>query len=281
MNEVTEKFLDGIGIDSGTIANLKDPGDDLDVKKLSDEHKEKQKEVFSNDPDVIKDLATKAKGKERSSVERKVKKVFGISNDDWNSNDLDGDYEKALLFALEEQKKKGNQSAADAQADLQDANKKIKWFEETEIPRIETEANAKVDKGIISRHLRELIGDSGELIVSESVATTVLNEELRKKGYNTELKDGTLTIKTEDGLSPQDDGKTRNLSNAEVVKSILESEKLVKQSKADPDPDKKPAIPIQKPDDQSGDKGFVHPAAKQSLEDAKKMKFSKSILGDK
>ena len=41
-----------------------------------------------------------------------------------------------------------------------------------------------------------------------------------------------LTIKTQEGLSPQDEGKTRNLTNEEVVKGILEGEKLIRQSRA-------------------------------------------------
>ncbi|GAF75505.1 unnamed protein product, partial [marine sediment metagenome] len=178
MNETIEKFLDGIGITTDIIANLKDPGDDLDIKKLSNDFKEKQKAVFSNDPDVMKTLDLKAKGKARGSVERKIKKVSGISNEEWIENELEGDYEKALTFGFDKQKKAGSKSAQDIQVELQDANTKIKWYKEEEVPRIQKESNEKVDKGTATRFLRRLIADSGELIVSENAATTVVKGEL-------------------------------------------------------------------------------------------------------
>ncbi len=240
------KFLENVGVSNETIALLKDPEEGLKVEDLAKEFKSAQREVYANDPEVIKELAAKAKGKERGSVERKIKKVFGLTDDEWNTGELEGDYEKALTFASDKQKKAGSKSAQEIQVELHDANTKLKWYEEDEIPRIEKESSEKVDKNEASRHLRKLIADSGELIVSESATIAVVKEELTKKGYTAGLNEAKtdLTIKTKDGLSPQDEGKTRNLTNTEVVKGILESEKLIKQSNADPGPDPKKRILI-------------------------------------
>lgn len=275
------KFLENVGVDNATIALLKDPEEGLKVEDLAEEFKSKQRDVYANDPDVIKELAAKAKGKERGSVERKIKKVFNISPDEWGENELEGDYEKALTFGFDKQKKTGSQSAQEITAELQDANKTIKWYKEDEIPRIEKESSAKVDRNEANRHLRKVIVDSGELIVSESATMAVVKEELTKKGYITGLNEGKtdLTIKTADGLSPQDEGKTRNLSNVEVVKGILESEDLIKQSNADPDPNKKkpiPAIPTE-----IKEKGFVHPNAVGNIKRLEDMNTSGNLLAAK
>ena len=267
--ELITKFLDGIGTKNETVAILKEPPEGLDIEPLVAEFKQNGKEVFENDPDVIQKLASKAKGKERGSVERKIKKVFNITPEEWGENELEGDYEKALTFSFDKQKTAGSKSAGEIQAELQDANTKLKWYKDDEIPRIEKESSEKVDKNEANRHLRKLIADSGELIVSESATIAVVKEELTKKGYTAGLNEGKtdLTIKTQDGLSPQDEGKTRNLTNTEVVKGILESEKLIKQSNADPDPlVKRTPIPKTEPGDFK-----IHPNAVQNVKDLEKM----------
>ena len=273
------KFLENVGVSNETIALLKDPEEGLKVEDLAKEFKSAQRDVYANDPEVIKELASKAKGKERGSVERKIKKVFGLTDEEWNTGELEGDYEKALTFASDKQKKAGSKSAQEIQAELHDANTKLKWYKEDEIPRIEKESSEKVDKNEANRHLRKVIADSGELIVSESATIAVVKEELTKKGYTTGLNEDKtdMTIKTKDGLSPQDEGKTRNLTNMEVVKGILESEKLIKQSKADPDPDPKKRTPIPKTEPVKS-KLLGLAAAEQNLEDLKKMRTSGTIF---
>ena len=266
------KFLDKVGVDNIIITQLKEPEDGLDIDVLAKEFKASQREVYANDPDVIAELDKKSKGKARGSVERKIKKVFSISNDEWNDNELEGDYEKVLKFAFDKQKKEGNKSAQDITLELQDANTKLKWYKDEEIPRIQTESDEKADKKEANSYLREEIANSGELIVSEGVAVTVVNEGLRKKGYATGLNENktTLTIKTSEGLSPQDDEKTRNLSNKEVIKSILESKKLIKQSNAETEPDPKKRVSLIKSEHEGT--GFVHPDAEQNVEDLKDMR---------
>ena len=278
MNAQTEKFLDGIGTDAGTIANLKDPSDDLDVVKLSDEHNEKKKDVFTNDPDVITELQKKAKGKERGSVERKIKKVFDIKAEEWTENELEGDYEKALTFGHDKQKKAGSKSAQEIQAELLDANKKIEWYKDEEVPRIRNTEKQKVDNFHIERHLRELIVDSGELAnnIGSDVAEIVLKEELRKKGFTPSLtEDGKLAILTEDGLVPLDEAKTKNLSNAEIIKGIVVAKGLIKQSNAVIEPDKKkvPVLPTR----DTGESN-VHPNAIANAEKLKDMNTNGNIL---
>jgi len=169
------RFLEEIGVDNKVIANLKEPEEGLNVEELAKEFRESQHEVYANDPDVIKNLEIRATGKARGSVEREIKRVFDISTGEWEENDFgnEKDYKKILQFGIEKIKKQGSKSVQEIQAELQEANKKIKWFDEERIPEINKEWQSKTDKNDIERHFRKLIGDSGDLIVSSDVASTV------------------------------------------------------------------------------------------------------------
>ena len=84
--ELITKFLDGIGTKNDTVAILKEPTEGLDIKPLIEEFKAQSRSVYANDPEVIKELESSAKGKARGSVERKIKKVFNLTDDEWNTN---------------------------------------------------------------------------------------------------------------------------------------------------------------------------------------------------
>jgi len=277
------RFLEEIGVDNKVIANLKEPEEGLNVEELAKEFRESQHEVYANDPDVIKNLEIRATGKARGSVEREIKRVFDISTGEWEENDFgnEKDYKKILQFGIEKIKKQGSKSVQEIQAELQEANKKIKWFDEERIPEINKEWQSKTDKNDIERHFRKLIGDSGVLIVSSDVASTVIEKKLNEKGFVPTLNEDRngVIIKTRDGLIPQDEGKTRNLSNMEIVKGILSGEKLVKESHAQDTPPPPPR-PILGP--APGAKAGELPglaAAKANLEEVKKVQPTERISG--
>jgi len=277
------RFLEEIGVDNKVIANLKEPEEGLNVEELAKEFRESQHEVYANDPDVIKNLEIRATGKARGSVEREIKRVFDISTGEWEENDFgnEKDYKKILQFGIEKIKKQGSKSVQEIQAELQEANKKIKWFDEERIPEINKEWQSKTDKNDIERHFRKLIGDSGDLIVSSDVASTVIEKKLNEKGFVPTLNEDRngVIIKTRDGLIPQDEGKTRNLSNMEIVKGILSGEKLVKESHAQDTPPPPPRpIPGPAPGAKAGELPGLA-AAKANLEEVKKVQPTERISG--
>ena len=277
------RFLEEIGVDNKVIANLKEPEEGLNVEELAKEFRESQHEVYANDPDVIKNLEIRATGKARGSVEREIKRVFDISTGEWEENDFgnEKDYKKILQFGIEKIKKQGSKSVQEIQAELQEANKKIKWFDEERIPEINKEWQSKTDKNDIERHFRKLIGDSGDLIVSSDVASTVIEKKLNEKGFVTELNEDRngVIIKTRDGLIPQDEGKTRNLSNMEITKGILSDEKLLVQSHATDTPPPPPRpIPGPAPGAKAGELPGLA-AAKANLEEVKKVQPAERISG--
>jgi len=277
------RFLEEIGVDNKVIANLKEPEEGLNVEELAKEFRESQHEVYANDPDVIKNLEIRATGKARGSVEREIKRVFDISTGEWEENDFgnEKDYKKILQFGIEKIKKQGSKSVQEIQAELQEANKKIKWFDEERIPEINKEWQSKTDKNDIERHFRKLIGDSGDLIVSSDVASTVIEKKLNEKGFVPTLNEDRngVIIKTRDGLIPQDEGKTRNLSNMEIVKGILSGEKLLVQSHATDTPPPPPRpIPGPAPGAKAGELPGLA-AAKANLEEVKKVQPTERISG--
>lgn len=277
MEDLQKKFLLKVGVASDVITQLEANEEGLDVEKLATDFKASQRDVFKNDPEIIGELTGSLRGKERGSVERKIKKEFGITAEEWGENELEGDYAKAITYGINKLKKESNKPAEELQKELQEANQAILDYREKVIPEIENKAQQKINQFYVQNRLHGLIEESGELIVAKDVANTVITNEFAKLGYNTEINDGTLTIKTKDGLAPQDKDKTRNLSNSEVVKSILETKGLLKQSKADPDTDPAPTFrrdpePAKKPST-SGMPGLEK--ALQHEKNLKEVKFSR------
>jgi len=270
--EAITKFLEKVGVDNQIIAQLKDPEEGLNVDELADEFKASQKEVYANNPDVIKELEKAAAGKARGSCEREIKRVFDITADEWEENKFseEKDYKKVLNYAKEKLRKDGNKTAEEIQQEKQELVKEIKHLREEEIPNINSSWQTKIDQNDINRHYRKLIGESGELIISPEDAAIIVNNTIKDKGYLTELTEDRIGIlfKTKDGLTPQDEDGTRNLTPKEVVKSILDSKKLIKQSNADNTP------PLVKPvfkSPQTLDNSRIHPAARENLEKVKNM----------
>ena len=271
MEELT-KFLEKVGVDNQIIAQLKDPEEGLNVDELADEFKASQKEVYANNPDVVKELEKAAAGKARSSCEREIKRVFDISIEEWNEHNFaeEKDYKKVLNYAREKMKKEGNKTAEEIQAEKQELVKEIKHLKEEEIPQINQTWQQKIDQNDIDRHYRKLIGDTGDLIITPEDASVIVSNELNRKGYKTQLtEDRTdISFKTKDGLTPQDDEGTRNLTPKEVVRSILDSKKLIRQSKANDEPTViKPIFKrTQEPTPTN-----VHPNARDNLEKVQKL----------
>lgn len=234
--EELKKFLLKVGVASDAIAQLTEADSEPDVEKLASDFKASQRDVFKNDPEIIGELTGSLRGKERGSVERKIKKEFGITAEEWGESELEGDYGKAIAFGINKLKTESGKPAEKLQTDLQEANQAILNYKEKVIPEIEDKAQQRINQFYVQNKLHGLIEDSGELIVAADVANTVVINEFAKLGLKPTIEGNDLTIKTGDGLAPQDKDKTRNLSNSEVVKGILDSKGLIKQSKADPDP---------------------------------------------
>lgn len=234
--EELKKFLKKCGHDIKVIDQLigfEELSDDdkqkVDIDLFSDSFKSGQREVFKNDPDFINELKGEARGKERGSVERAIRRVLGITAEEVREKELEGNYDKLLNFGKEKVEKSGTGTAQELQNELHDVKEKIKNYEENVIPNLKEEGKSEVNKFHIKNRIHELISESGELAVNQKVATTIVNEHLNNN-YQITYDNGEIVIKTRDGLIPQDKDKTRNLTNLELIKGKLETEGLLKQS---------------------------------------------------
>ena len=243
--ELLKKFLLKCGLTGDDWDQFVDveEGKEPDIDALSSDFKAAQREVYENDPDFIKNIKNEMRGKERGSVERVIMRELGVTAEEVKEHGLEGDYNKMMKFASKKLKKQSSEPAEKLQGQLQDANTEIQKYKDTIVPDIQSKADARVNKFFIANHLGDLISKSGELIVKPNVATTVVEKGLASKGLVSSLSEdkNTIRILTKDGLSPQNDDKTRNLTEAELIKGILEGEGLIKQSRGKEELEKPPA----------------------------------------
>jgi hypothetical protein len=244
MEERLKAFLLKCGLNDGILTQLQK--EDANLDELSTQFRKDLRDVVKNDPEFRSDIEASVKGKERASIERVAKRLFGITPEEAKEHGLGEDYEKLMEFARDKQKKDLSKTAQELQAQLQAANAEILKYKDEEIPRIRKEEQAKVDGFFRSNLIADIVSKSGELLVSPKAAAVIVNSYLSDNGYVQELTDDKrgLVIKTKDGLLPQNTEKTKNLTTDELVKSILMSEKLIRQSQAQPAPQGQP-VPSQ------------------------------------
>lgn len=234
-----EEFLASIGVQKDTIEALgKEPeeGQEIDVASFVEDYKSNQREVLKNDPDFINPITQGITGKERATIEQKIKKVLKNYLDETELDALKG-YDSFIgkLSEVIESNKNHNADSEKLQNDLIEANKTLQELREVEIPKIQAEAEAKHKQFIITSKLKEKIGGH-ELIVPGTVAEALISNEWNNK-YNLELsEEGSLTIKTKDGNDVLNENKTSKLTIDDIMKSTFEANKILKQSNGTPEP---------------------------------------------
>ena len=252
MEEHLEKFLVKVGLPEDIVSQFKDVDEENppDVDTLASEWKQHQREVFQNDPEIIKTLKSEMRGKERGSVERSIMRTFGITAEEARENGLENDYDKLLKFSKAKLEKTSSKTAGEIQEELQKANLRIKEFEDDVIPGLKEKGKKEIDQFYIRNFLNDLALSVGEVTVKPKLAVRSLEEGLREHGYVVNLLDNRdgIDIKTKDGLTPQNKDKTKNLTPKELAYMIFEEDGILKQSKADPDRPPAPA-PTPVPDD--------------------------------
>jgi len=249
MEEHLEKFLVKVGIPEDIVSQFKDVKEDSppDVDQLASEWKQHQREVFQNDPEIIKNLKSELRGKERGTVERAIMRSLGITAAEAREHGLEEDYEKLLKYASDKLKKSSSQTAEELQKQLQEANQRVQEYDDKVIPELKAASKKEISQFYVKNYLGELISEAGDLVVKPHIATTVIDTALRSRGLIMNLNDdgNGISIKTKDGLTPQNDDKTKNLSNKELIQGILEKEGLLRQSKGDPGNPPAPPKPSQ------------------------------------
>lgn len=231
---VIEKLLKQIGLSSSDISAVikadQDNEADFNIDEIVTKHKESQRILAENDPDLVEKFASKERGKQLDIITRKLKNEFGLTSDQIKDKKI----EEVIGIAKIESQKGSNK---DLQT-LQDENllliNKVKEYEEVKIPKIinEIENEKRIFK--INNGLSKMIPNNDVLRVPTETAQLIINAkigelydlDMDEKGeiivYN---KGSKLQAKSQDG--------TKLLTANDLVESIAKANKLIKESNAD------------------------------------------------
>lgn len=228
-----EKFLKSIGVDAKTISELakavKDSKDDLDITSYVDDFKTTQKKLLENDPDLVKGIAAKEKGKILDMVTRDVKKAFNLDSALIKDKDID----EVIAIAKAESVKSLSKDIQTVQQENTELTAKIKEYEDVKFPALKTEVeNEKkefkiltaLQKKIPVKDLRNPLDFVEEQLVSKLKKQYDL--DLDDKGEPIIFSKGSkLQVKSADG--------TKLLTLDDAMMDILKQGQFIKESNAE------------------------------------------------
>jgi len=219
-----ETFLKKIGVPSSTISQLTTE-DEINVEDFAKSFKENFRDVISNDPDFIQPIKDEIRGAELSKVEHKIKKTFGLNSEEIKEKKFD----EILQIALDKVKSSGSTTSDELQNKIIELTKENKRLNEEIIPAKENEAKEQIKSFKKESSIRSILG-SKNLIVSPEVVFPAVQNYI-SKSFNVDVSDdGSLIVKTKDGLNPLNEDGTKVLSFDEILDNQLKSLNVLKQS---------------------------------------------------
>ena len=233
-----EEFLASLGVPSETIEALKkepEEGQSIDVKKYVEEQRARYNELIKHDPDFIDPITQSITGKERGTIEGKIKRLLKDHLEEEEINSLEG-YDNFIgkIGEVIEGAKNHNADSEKLQGELMEANKEIKRLIDEEIPKIRTEAERTHKEYVIGTKLAEKIAGH-ELIVNPRAAKSILNDTWSGK-YNLDIEEDSLVVKTSDGNDVLNADKTAKLTVDDLMKETFKEANIIKQSNGKPEP---------------------------------------------
>lgn len=224
-----ESFLKKIGVKSAIITTLTST-DELDAEKMDElvsTHQNTVRETLKNDPEFINPLQDSITGAERSKIEHKIKKVFGLTAEEMKDKKMD----EIMALAVDKIKSQHTGTAEELQIKLTDLAKENKRLLEEVIPAKEQEATGKIKSYKKDLKIREKLA-ARELTVKPSIILPALNGILDGE-FDIDIDDkDEFTIKTKDGLNPLSKDKTKVLTFDDILDAKLLELEVLKQSKA-------------------------------------------------
>jgi len=224
-----ETFLKKIGVKSDVISKLT-TDDELNVDEFAQSFKSNFRDVIANDPEFIQPIKDEIRGTELSKVEHKLKKTFGLSADEIKEKKFDD----ILQIAHDKLKLSGSSTTDELQNRIIELTKENKRLTDEIIPAKENEAKEQIKSFKKESAIRSILG-SKQLIVSSEVVFPAVQNYINKQ-FNVDLNDdGSLIVKTKDGLNPLNDDGTKVLTFDEILENQLKSLNVVKQSNGTPE----------------------------------------------
>lgn len=225
-----ETFLKKIGVKSDIISKLS-TDDEINVDEFAQTFKTNIREVIANDPDFIQPIKDEIRGTELGKLEHKVKKTFGLTSDDVKEKKFD----EILQTALEKTKSSGSTTNDELQNKIIELTRENKRLTDEIIPAKESEAKEQIKSFKKESTIRSILG-AKQLIVSPEVVFPAIQNHINK-AFNVDINDdGSLIVKTKDGLNPLNEDGTKVLSFDEILDNQLKTLNVLKQSNGTPDP---------------------------------------------
>lgn len=224
-----ETFLKKIGVPSSTISKLTSE-EEINVDEFAKSFKDNYRDVISNDPDFIQPIKDEIRGTELSKVEHKIKKTFGLNSDEIK----DKKFDEILQTALDKVKSTGSTTSEELQNKIIELTRENKRLNEEIIPAKENEAKEQIKSFKKESSIRSMLG-SKQLVVSPEVVFPAVQNYINKS-FNVDVdEDGSLIVKTKDGLNPLNEDGTKVLSFDEILENQLKNLNVLKQSNGSPE----------------------------------------------
>lgn len=235
------KMLALLGVGEARIEELKAKYEDAaftpDIDAIVAEARAEQRSVLENDADFTESIRTAERAKERDQFDRRMKQKFGLKPE--QLKDAKGERLKTDAIIDLAYDSVMNGASADVQklqADLTEANNRIKEFEEKTIPELQA-AGARAEKNInIKQKLREMMADKknfGTLRVKEEAALAQL-EFMLATAYDADLDSEGNLVFFEKGkqVKPTNKDKTKVLAPLDIVKAKFDDLDFFEKSNA-------------------------------------------------
>ena len=232
--------------------------------------KDKQKQIYENDPELITKIQAAEKGKQLDIITRKLKATFALPAELVKDKSV----EEIITLAKGEATKGYDKTTQDLQAEIMAANTKLKEYEETIIPSVRAEVD-KHKKGFnINQKLTKFLAEQKLRVPMDAAFPAV--ESFLNSNFDIDLDDkGEFQIFTKGTkLAPQKADKTGLLTVNDIVTEQLNKFQFIEKSNggAGGDDKKKEIIPIDPDKKKDEGKSYVPPHLEEAMKHAAAVK---------
>lgn len=200
------------------------------AETIAQSFKDKQKQIYENDPELIGKIQSAEKGKQLDIITRKLKSTFGLPPELIKDKSV----EEIIALAKTEATKGYDKTTQDMQSEIFAANAKLKEYEENIIPTIKSEVDKHKKTFTMQQKLTKMLAEQ-KLRVPMDVAFPAVENFLNSQ-FDLDIDDkGEVQIFTKGTkLSPQKADKTGLLSINDIVSEQLNKYQLVEKSNGTP-----------------------------------------------
>ena len=230
-----ELVFKSLGISEDEVKNLlseANEGDNIEelVAPIIEGYKARQKEVLLNDPEFLKPIQDKITGKERGTLENKLKKVLaesGMNSEEIKS--LQGIDEYIEKFKeLSKSKSKGSEQLEEILKEKTTLADRIKEYEEVILPGEKKKFEDQLNDFYVNEQLRNM-ASKYDLIIPQDTALDLLKLKLGSYKLSVNEKKE-LDLLTSEGAKVLDEKKEKIIGVSDIIKNVFETSNLIKKN---------------------------------------------------